>query len=78
MPEQALQAYGHLRVGEQNGTGAFRITLRDAGGLYGVMDTLKAAGLRVLAVNKKEADLEAVFLHLTEGRGQPKGALAGD
>lgn len=43
----------------------YRVTLREPEELYAVMDRLRAAGERVLAVHKLEADLETVFLHVT-------------
>lgn len=78
VPAAALQPYGQVHRGGAGSPGEFRITLRDAGNLYGVMDALRQAGLRVLAVSRKEADLEMVFLELTAAGAPGQGVLAGE
>lgn len=64
--DRSLSAYGQVTVIERNGGVTFRINIESAESLYRIMDVLRAAGLHVTAVNKKEADLEEVFLQLTE------------
>lgn len=71
LPEAELERYGTLHIGERNGTTAFRILLADDQELFGVMETLRRSGARILAVNKREANLEEIFVHITEGQGVP-------
>ena len=66
-PEADLRRFGTYFPGEMNGSMAFRMLLHDAHGLYGVMETLRHHGVTILAVNKKEANLEDVFVQITEG-----------
>ncbi|MFZ5815741.1 MAG: ABC transporter ATP-binding protein [Bacillota bacterium] len=74
LPEAALARYGAVIPGEKNGGTTFRMLLQESEALFGVMDALRSAGVQVLAVNKKEADLEEIFLHITEGKGSIPGA----
>lgn len=64
--EAALSALGHLAVGEQNGATTFRIAIAAPERLYEIMDALRRAGMLIQAINRKEADLEEVFLQITE------------
>lgn len=68
VPETDLAQFGLLHIGERNGATAFRILLHDEQGIFGVMETLRAAGNRVLAMSKVEANLEEIFLQITEGK----------
>ncbi len=68
IPEPALRNFGVVLPGEVSGTTTFRMILHHAGALYGVMDALRATGRQVLSVTKKEADLEKIFVHFTEGK----------
>ncbi len=66
VPEAELRRFGHLEITGQGGGTAFRMLLPDAQALYGVMETLKTAGATVLAVDKREANLEEIFVQITE------------
>lgn len=68
LPAPALSRYGAVIPGEMNGVSAFRMLLHDNQALYGVMESLREAGVEILAVNRKEADLEEIFVHITEGQ----------
>lgn len=70
LPGEALSRFGAVIPGEKNGATAFRMLLQDNQSLYGVMETLREAGAEVLALNKREANLEEVFVHMTEGQKQ--------
>lgn len=71
----ALSRFGVVIPGEKNGATTFRMLLQDNHALYGIMDALRAVGAEVISVTKKEADLEEIFLHITEGRtGAPAAA----
>ena len=62
-----LSRFGSLLSEQKNsGDPGFRILLRDSVDLYAVMGALEGAGVTVRAVNKKEADLEQVFVAYTE------------
>lgn len=71
VPEQELKRFGAFFPGEVNGHTAFRMLLHDAHALYGVMEALRQQGVTVLAVNKREANLEDVFMQITEGVSAP-------
>ena len=77
LPEAALAQFGTVIPGERNGVGGFRILLQENQALYGVMDALREAGTQVLAINKKEADLEEIFVHITEGKGSIEASAEG-
>jgi ABC-2 type transport system ATP-binding protein len=61
-----LSRFGDLLTGTTNG--GFRMLLRNENALYGIMESLCAEGVRIHAVNKREANLEEIFVHITEGR----------
>ncbi|MFZ5827558.1 MAG: ABC transporter ATP-binding protein [Bacillota bacterium] len=77
LPEAALAQFGTVIPGERNGVSGFRILLQENQALYGVMEALREAGTQVLAVNKKEADLEEIFVHITEGKGSTEASAEG-
>ncbi|MCG0239861.1 MAG: ABC transporter ATP-binding protein [Firmicutes bacterium] len=49
----------------------FRILLPDADALYEVMETLRRAGVRILAMAKREPGLEEIFLQVVGGQAGP-------
>jgi len=67
LPQAELTRFGDLTGVQVNGLTTFRILLRDENSLFGVMDALSQASVQVEAVNKKEANLEEIFVHMTEG-----------
>lgn len=73
LPEAELVKWGHVSLREQNGSTTFRILLHDGDSVYAVMDCLRSHGLRVEAIHKIDADLEDVFLSITEDR-KPAGS----
>ncbi|MFO7173451.1 MAG: ABC transporter ATP-binding protein [Bacillota bacterium] len=60
-------AQGHPGAGVTR----FRILLPEADALYGVMETLRRAGVRILSIAKQEPSLEEIFLQVVGGRTGP-------
>ncbi|MGE5675670.1 MAG: AAA family ATPase, partial [Mycobacterium leprae] len=71
VPEAELSRYGAFTPVEANGSTTFRLLLPDSQALYGVMNCLQRAGTQILHVNKLEANLEEVFLQVTQGDQPP-------
>lgn len=66
--EGRLSEWGQITRAEENGGTTFRINMESSDSLYRIMEVLKESGAHVASINKKEADLEEVFLQLTEVR----------
>ena len=67
LPERDLERFGHVFGVEENGATTFHILLRSDESLYGVMDLLQRSGATVASVSKVEANLEEIFVQMTEG-----------
>lgn len=74
-PEADLLHHGTIVEREST---SFRILLHGDDSLFDVMEALKRAGTRVLSVNKKDANLEEIFVQMTEGgsKGTKQGGKA--
>jgi ABC-2 type transport system ATP-binding protein len=64
--EQEVRRHGQVVVEHQNGATQFRIRIDSPDRLYEVMESLKRSGALIQSVQKKEANLEEVFLQITE------------
>lgn len=69
-----LSRFGDLLTGGANS--GFRMLLHDENALYGIMESLRGQGVRIHAVNKRDANLEEIFVHITEGQTAEVSASA--
>lgn len=74
VPGEELARFGTLIPGERNGATLFRMLLLDEQALFGVMEVLRRHQVHLHAVNKIEANLEEIFVHITEEKGAPAPA----